>query len=201
MVLAMGLVMAVTVGRAEAQVEMPFSSTFSGTAISTQIDTNGDGVTATEATLIFNGTLGQYTGKSLAENSVPVADPVNCPAGNLEFALVVQRTVGTFPNGDLLLGDLLNRTFCLDPLTGAFSGNGEGVFIGGTGQFAGATGSFELSFAGQVLVLDPATNQIFNFFTGESTGTLILPGELTDLLDCNGDGVVNGLDLLGIGCP
>jgi hypothetical protein len=38
-------------------------------------------------------------------------------------------------------------------VTGEFSGEGEGVYDGGTGRFTGATGSFVVTFSGTNLTI------------------------------------------------
>lgn len=169
--LAIGLTMAVAIGRAEAR-EIPFNGSYSGTFRETQIDTNGDGAKAEWAMFTANTNLGEVTAQFVIEDSI-LPEPVTCPEGNLEFTGVVRRLVLRFPNGDLLFTEGLTRTGCFDPATGTFSINNTATFSGGTGKFAGATGSFEDNLTGGVLAFDPVTFQGFGHFTGEFTATII----------------------------
>jgi hypothetical protein len=168
----MGLVMIVGLGNSEARA-IPFNGSLSGSLISTQIDTNGDGLKAGLSLGIINTNLGRFTSQGVGEFLPPLPAPVTCPSDHLEFPLLVFRGVDTHEKtGDQLFFEYTSGTACVDPATGTSSFSGVGNFVGGTGQFAGVTGSFEANSAGTTLVSDPAGNSFGNR-TVEFTGTLI----------------------------
>ena len=167
-------------GRAEAR-DIKGRSTFAGTFLTARIDLNNDGNLASWSTAAVKSNLGRRTSQGVVERARVDLPTGKCPAGQLEFTLVAGRFVNTFTQKakvkDQLFAELTSSTQCIDPATGAFSGNDTGTVIGGTGKFAGATGSFEQSFTGFILLFDPdpESKQSFGSFTGESTGTLTLP--------------------------
>ncbi len=120
------------------QLSMTFSSTFSPTTI----DVNGDGMVSSLARATVQSNFGPATFEGVGELA-PVEVPTNCPAGNLEFALVPgsSSTAFTFANGDLLFSAETSIVTCTDLSTGFFTNTLTGLFIGGTGQLAGASGS------------------------------------------------------------
>lgn len=149
---------------------------FAGTSLTARIDLNNDGILAGWSTAVVKGTLGESTNQGVVER-VPVAAPGVCSAGQVEFALVAGKLVGTFlKTRDQVFSQLTSSTFCFDPATGDFSGHDTGITTGGTGKFEGATGSFEQSYTGSTLLADPdpASRQLFSRFTGEFSGTINL---------------------------
>ena len=172
--LAMGLVVAVALGRAEAS-KIPWSGTFSGSGISTNIDTNRDGSKAGWDTDVINSNLGRFSSQDVGEVLPPPSAPVTCPQGNLEFPYLLISVVSTHEEtGDQLFSELVSGTFCFDTATGAFSFSFVLSVTGGTGQFAGATGSLEATATGVDVVVGPK-GQFFSHSTGEFTGTIITP--------------------------
>jgi hypothetical protein len=96
------------------------------------------------------------------------------------FVINAQNGFGTytetFPNGDQLYVQVLTRTVCSDSV-GGFTGSTTISIVGGTGKFAGASENGENSFVGffQVVDTNAVPPQGFGSFSGEFTGTLILP--------------------------
>lgn len=166
------LFMAGVIGWAEAR-EIPLDQSFSGSGATAVIDTNGDGVKASLVQLEgAGGLLGPTTTWLTSESLPPLATPVTCPVGNLEFPLLLQRgVVRVHRTGDLFFFNASSGTSCIDP-TGTFSLSFEEDIIGGTGAFEGATGSFEVTVTGTTLVRDPSNNT-FSGLTGTATGTII----------------------------
>lgn len=207
------LVMIGLLGSAPAAV-IETSATFGGTSQSTtQIDLNDDGLQAGISSAEVQGAmLGRHTCTAVTEEVA--TDPTDaCPGG--VFIIDAENNMGystricTFPNGDQIFSRILTRTDCTD-LEGGFAGEDTGEITGGTGQFVGATGTFAQTFSGFFQVFDEISNQGLASFTGETSGVLDAPNfstgddELdggTDAQDCNTDGVVNGLDIIGAGCP
>ena len=176
--LAMGLVMAVVIGRAEA-LTIPNSGSFSGSFVNTEIDTNGDGGKAALQMVDTKGTLGSSSIRGV--NEFAFSAEATCQNGNagFEFTLVsggpaqfVQRFNST---GDLLFQKLTSSTECFDPTTGINFFSAEGNFTGGTGKFAGATGSFTVEGTATVLFFDAAKGNFFGEESGTFTGTIITP--------------------------
>lgn len=210
--ISMGIVMVGMLGSATAQV-ITSSGTFGGTFNNaTEIDVNADGAQASTFSVeVENTALGNYTCTGIIEEVA--SDPTEeCPGGviiidaanSMGYALFTC----TWPNGDQTYNRVLTRTDCCD-LAGGCVGEDTGETTGGTGQFAGATGSFEQTFTASFQVFDPVSSQGFGSFTGEATGTLDAPnfdagggggGGGPTGFDCNGDGVANGLDIIGAGC-
>jgi hypothetical protein len=184
------------------------------------IDVNADGVQAAISSYESEeATFGNSTGVSIVE--WVVTDPTDaCPGGsaviNAEEEMGYGRDTITAPNGDQLYIYVLTATSCADG-EGRFVNGATSRVSGGTGQFAGATGDLQATITGFWQIYDPVSMQGFGSYTGTATGTLDLPnfnagdgdgagdGDSDDDagstgLDCNDDGIVNGLDLLGIGC-
>lgn len=175
----LALLLVGVVGQAEAKdiKTKDIEGSFAGTFLTTRIDLNNDNILAGWSTAVVKGTLGESSSQGVVER-VPVASPGVCAAGQVEFALVEGRVVGTnLKTRDQAFSQLTSSTFCFDPATGDFSGHDTGIFTGGTGEFEGATGEFEQSYTGSTLLGDgdPASNQSFGPFTGEFSGTINLP--------------------------
>ncbi len=220
LLISMGIVLLGMVGSAAADT-MNLSWTFGGTFDNaTNIDVNADGIQAGISSYeVEEAAFGNSTGTGIYE--WVITDPTGeCPGGtaviNAAEEMGYGRDTGTAPNGDQIYTYTLTATSCADG-EGRFANEGTSRVYGGTGQFAGATGDIQATNTGHWQAYDPVSMQGFGSFTGTSTGTLDIPnfnaedgdgagdGDSGDDAgstgpDCNGDGVVNGLDLLGIGC-
>jgi len=175
---ALGCLLVAGIGRVEAK-EIPIKGKFAGTFLSARIDRNDDGVPATWETGVTTSNTGKRGYQGVNE-SVPTGATTACPGGVFIIDAPNGQGFGTytetFPNGDQLYAQVLTRTVCSDGV-GGFSGSSTGSYIGGTGKFAGASGNGENSFVGFFQVFDTNANpfQGFGSFSGEFTGTLILP--------------------------
>lgn len=176
--IAAGLLFTCSVSHANAR-QIHFKGEFAGTFLGTRIDLNDDGIAASWATAVANGTLGKHTSQAVVE-VVPAGPTSECPGG--VFIIDAQNGIGfgintgTFPNGDQVYTRILTRSQCrLDG--GRFTGSDTVSFVGGTGKFAGASGTFEQHFTGFFEAFDPNANpaQAFGSFSGGSEGALILP--------------------------
>jgi len=175
--LAMGLVMAVTIGSAGAE-ERAFTQKFSGSFLTTQIDTNGDGVKARFGLAAGKSSdLGTILFQIVTELS-PLSSATTCPTGNLESEFVGGHgIIRENKKGSLLFIEAgPGGQYCLDPTTDTFTFSGSGSITGGTGEFEGATGSIEVEGSGTIMVSDPADNE-FGSQVGQVTGTLNVPEE------------------------
>lgn len=173
----MGFLLVAGINRAEAQ-ELRIKGEFAGTGLTTRIDLNNDGRLAHGGTWVEKSNLGESSAQYVIEDVVVNPPTGACPAGQLETALMAGSTVNTFlKTRDQLFVELTSRIFCVDLVTGAFSGHTIAVITGGAGKFAGATGSLDYRFTGSTLLadFDPASNQVFGPYNGTVEGILILP--------------------------
>jgi hypothetical protein len=177
---ALGCLLVAGTGRVEAK-EIRFTGNFAGTSLHSRIDRNDDGLPANWSTGVTTatGTLGKRIFQSLYE-TVPTGPTAECPRG--VFIIDAQNGQGlgtfteTFPNGDQYYARVLTFTSCSDS-AGGYTGSTTISIVGGTGKFAGASGNIENSFTGFFQAVDTNANpfQGFGSFSGEYTGTLILP--------------------------
>jgi hypothetical protein len=174
--LALVLMLAVAVGRAEAK-QGHFISLYAGSLVGGVIDTNGDGRTTSVFTGIMNTTLGRFFFQAEDEYLPPLATNANCPAGTREFLLLQEHVVLTQQTtGEQLLLTYTSGTVCFDPKTLTATVHAQGTFSGGTGRFVNATGSFEDNGTETILVFDPQGHNLGNS-TGTLTGTLTGVGD------------------------
>jgi hypothetical protein len=175
---AIGCLFVAGLGRVEAK-EIRFTGKFAGTSLHSRIDRNDDGLPANWSTGVTKGTLGNRIFQTLYE-SVPTGPTTECPGG--VFVIDAQNGQGfgtfteTFPNGDQYYARVLTFTSCSDS-AGGYTGSTTISIVGGTGKFAGASGNVENSFVGffQTGDANAVPRQAFGPFSGEFTGTLILP--------------------------
>jgi len=149
---------------------------YSGSAISTQGDTNRDGIKAGLGTVACTSNLGRCTSQGVGEAAL--AGPATCPNGNPGLNLTLLPGTGHAltrfeDGGDLLLSELTSETVCYDPSTGTQFKSGTENVTGGTGRFADATGELEFEGTQWPLYVDPDDNG-FAAQTGTVTGTIIL---------------------------
>lgn len=175
---ALALSVAWISGQAEAKAKS-WKGKFSGSYISTEIDTNSDGSKASIGTLSGRSGLGDFTEQALGE--LAFVEATTCPNGDpgLLFALVsgTGHFVLRFDTGDLVWGEISSETSCLDSTTGIFHFSGETVVTGGTGKFAGATGSGQFSGENRHLFVYPSdiTGRYFGEENGTFEGTIVTP--------------------------
>jgi hypothetical protein len=180
-----------------------FTSTFSGTFVTTALDLDGDSCTGTPSVCTDLSYLdsiagktsggiggGQFTGQSVVElQPVPgtgcafaLTTIKSCTLGSVTNACEFQSVgVGSKADrysstGDILTGSIPvgGETLCFDSSTGNHAGSASGSITGGSGKFAGATGTFTESFNGKTLSSDPQGHG-FGWFQAELTGTVTRP--------------------------
>jgi hypothetical protein len=153
--------------------------------VETNIDTNGDGVSAT----LDQGIQICNTGKALfQEENEFIHQPTitTCPAGTTdEFHIDPthgqNRGVATDEKtGDQVFYKTIASTLCVNASTGTFTTAVQFEFIGGTGKAAGATGTGESHATGSVLAAGckggcPGPFGDFVQFTFTSDSTVNLP--------------------------
>jgi hypothetical protein len=177
-ILTVGLIAACSLATTIAQAEerLPFQATFSGTLVSTQFDTDGDGAPANFNVLEGNSNLGAFSLQVLDESVR--AEPATCPNGQAGFSvtLVAGSSVFRFRRtGDLLFVRPTSQTTCFDPSSGvSFFRAATGDIIGGTGRFTEAAGTMEAEGMARIFITDPA-GHIFGEQHGTIRGTIILP--------------------------
>jgi hypothetical protein len=180
-----------------------FTSTFSGTFVTTALDLDADSCTGTPPVctdLSYPDTISgwtsgrrigfaQFNGQSVVE-LVPVPGTgcafaptaiKSCTLGAVANACEFQSVgVGTkadrYSTDDILTGIIPSgaETLCFDSSTGNHAGSVSGSITGGSGKFAGVTGTFKESFHGKTLSSDPQGHG-FGWFQAELTGTVIEP--------------------------
>lgn len=177
--IATGLLLAVSLGNAGAEQTRRNNGKFAGTFLTSRIDTNDDGIAASWSTGVVTGTLGKRSFQSVGE-VVPTGATAACPGGVFIIDAVngigFGRTTHTFPNGDQVYSRILTRHLC--SLGGGKSEtNDVNETLGGTGKFEGASGIAEAHYTNTTQAGDgnAVPPQSFGSFTGEFTGTIILP--------------------------
>jgi hypothetical protein len=178
-----------------------FTSTFSGTFVTTDLDLDAVSCTGNVCTdLSYLDTIagktsggiegGQFTGQSVVELA-----PVSGTGCAFATMTIQGCTLGTVTNacefqsvgpgskadrygstGDILTGSIPvgGETLCFDSATGNHAGSVSGSITGGSGKFAGVTGTFMESFHGKTLASDPQGHG-FGWFQAELNGTVIKP--------------------------
>lgn len=155
--------------------EQKFTGSFSGSIVSTTIDTNDNNLPA----VLFSGrgktNLGLATFQSVSEALDRLPEVSACPRGNVEFPWLMGHGIIQFDDSlDQLFIKLVSGVACSDPIAKTFTSNGKGVFEGGTGRFADAAGSFETTSTGRPLIMDREGHE-FDSMIGQITGTIITP--------------------------
>jgi hypothetical protein len=173
------------VGTAEAETSK-LRCTVSGTfadGVETNIDTDGDGTSATLAQGITNCNDGRSSFLE-EEEWVPSATVTTCPQGSNEYHIDdthgQQRSVSTDGRtGDQIFSRYTSATLCINFSTVPFqfTSSGRAEYIGGTGQFKDATGSYNSQSAGTYLMYGFKNGVFGGFgqFGGTIDGSLIVP--------------------------
>jgi hypothetical protein len=179
------------IGAAETK-STKFHCTTSGTfadGVETNIDTSGDGASATLDQGISNCTP---TGRSFFQEEsewIPQAAPTTCPRGSLEFHIdepTIGQTIGQNrtvttdeKTGDQLFSRITSGTLCIDFSTfpAPTSASTHHEIIGGTGKLTGATGTYDSQTTGSYLMIGFKNGVFGGFgqFTGTSDGTVTVP--------------------------
>ena len=141
--------------------DVPVSIKWSGTVVETGIDVIVEDEAGLNANLIEAQASGSFGAKNLTVLSEFTPGQFLCDddgnglpdPGVLPLIFAYAKPIITFANDDQLWGHLTEGSGCLSVVTGEFSGEGEGVYDGGTGRFTGATGSFVVTFSGTNLTI------------------------------------------------
>ena len=189
---ALVFMFAVVVGTAEGKTQK-FHCTYSGTftnGVETNIDTNGDGASATLAQGVTNCSPGgtsffQQEQEWILQPTVPT-----CPEGttneyHIDEPTGQSRDVGTAEKtGDQLFSRITSATLCINFSTFPFqfTNSGHAEVIGGTGKSTGATGTYDFQSSGSYLQFGFKNGVFGGFgqFTGTEDGTLNLPKDNQD---------------------
>ena len=153
--------------------EVPVSGKWAGTVVQVGFDLNDDDVSANLIDAQIKGSFGIKSLDALSEYE-PVGACATEPQVIWEFSFLYSNPVITFANGDQLWGTMESGGMCMNSVTAEYSGEGHGIFTGGTGRFEGATGTFTVTYGGKNLTL---LTLGFGFapIYGDIVGTLVLP--------------------------
>lgn len=177
------LLLSLVVGPVEAR-ELQYRERSAGTLSDSNLDTDGDGSTATQLELSGKSRFGRFLGQSRVEYGPnPLAPPNQCPQvdrdGNpelqLEFEFVAGFGVKTFDRGDQLIQLPTSSLLCVNPANGVGFFQNTGIFVGGTGRFAGASGSFETEGTISTLLLNADGTPGFGIVNFSLEGPIKLP--------------------------
>lgn len=186
--LGIALLMITGVGGAANAKTLHTHCTGSGTVadgVETNLDTNGDGVSAT----LDQGIQNCNTGRSFfQEENEFIHQPTvtTCPAGttdeyHIDSTQGQNRGVSTDEKtGDQVFAKATSATLCVNASTGTFTTSVQFEIFGGTGKAAGATGTGESHASGSILAAGckggcPGPFGDFGQFTFTSDGTVNLP--------------------------
>ena len=153
--------------------------------VETNLDTNGDGVSAT----LDQGIQNCNTGRSFFQEEnefIHQSTVTTCPAGttdefHIDPAHGQNRGVATDEKtSDQVFSKTIASTLCVNAATGTFTTSVQFEIIGGTGKAAGATGTGESHASGSVLAAGckggcPGPFGDFVQFTFTSDSTVNLP--------------------------
>lgn len=145
----------------------PVNGTFSGTAGASAINIQ-PGAATSEYNFSGDGTLGQFTFRTLSASTQP---PGACPAAEHPY---LGAGVFRFQDGSLLMVNLTQGSDCLQfTSTGAVAQCIRTFQItGGTGRFKNASGAITLTETVMPVLFESATNPVFFAVTGDLTGTI-----------------------------
>ena len=152
--------------------ELPISGKWAGSVVEVNFDLNDDGVSSNLIDAQIKGSFGMSSLDVLSEY-MPVGLCSTEP-DVWQLAFLYSKPILTFTNGDQLWGAMGSGSMCMHSLTAEYTGEGQGVFTGGTGRFEGASGTFTVTFSGKTLTL---LTMGFGFapIRGDIVGTVVLP--------------------------
>lgn len=153
--------------------------------VETNIDTDGDGTSASVDQGLTNCNIGRFFFQEESEFILQPTPTTACPAAT-SFELLVDSTQGqgrsvwtNEKTSDQLFFETSSARFCLNETDPSlpFTVSGQTEAIGGTGKYAGATGTSEFHITGSTLQFGfkNGVPGAFRQFTGTSDGTLNLP--------------------------
>ena len=152
--------------------EVPISGKWVGSVVQVGFDLNGDDLSSNLIGAQIKGSFGMKSLDVLSEY-----EPVGLCATDPDiwrFSFLYANPILTFAKGDQLWGTMESGHMCMHSLTAEYTGEGHGIFTGGTGRFEGATGTFTVTYSGKNLTL---LTLGFGFapIHGDIVGTLVLP--------------------------
>jgi hypothetical protein len=127
--------------------------------VETNIDTDGDGTSATLDQGLTNCNIGRFFFQEESELILQPTVTTACPAGT-SFELLIDSTQGQGRSvytdektSDQLFFKVSSARFCLNETNPSlpFTSSGQIEAIGGTGKYAGATGTSEFHVTGSTL--------------------------------------------------
>lgn len=152
--------------------QIPVKGSFAGSFSPLAYDSNSDGQKASLDLTTATGNLGPSTTQCVSEYLPPLATPVTCPSGTVEYPLIVSMCLG---HNSITLDQLVtlysSGSSCVDPNTGTFAAKLQGNFLTGTGRYAGATGPVQSQATGFFFACDPA-RACFGSENGTFSGTM-----------------------------
>jgi hypothetical protein len=168
--------------QAEAK-EKKWKGSFSGSYISTEVDTDNNGEKGAVGTLRGASNLGAFSEQVITETDFNGGSDVTCPSGNLgrQFSLVpgTGHFVLRFDAGDLVWGTITSEILCFDYTTGIFSFEGQTAITGGTGKYQNVTGAGQFSGESKHLFAHPypaeVTSRVFDEENGTFEATINIP--------------------------
>ena len=147
--------------------------TFAGTGYDTTVDNFDDGL---PLGLVSAHAKGSFGAKQVDISSEFLEADVDCQAGYLiELGLVYSAWVITYADNSQTFGYCPSGWACVNPTTGHYYGEVEGVFLGGTGRFEGVSGELISRYDGYNLEPPGLEPVGFRTMTGKTTGTIELP--------------------------
>jgi hypothetical protein len=152
--------------------ELRISGKWAGSVVQVAFDLNGDGVSSNLIDAQIKGSFGMKSLDVLSEY-MPVGLCGTDP-DLIQISFLYSKPILSFANGDQLWGTMGSGSMCMHLQTAEFTGEGHGVFTGGTGRFEGASGPFTVTFSGKNLTL---MTMGFGFapIRGDIVGTVVLP--------------------------
>ncbi len=148
--------------------ERPIQTSYAGFGYDTSFDPNGDGIPVGLTVTDSQGTLG--AAKLAITTDWTFDSQRACRAGyDLPFKLAFTATMYTLADQSQLFGFSQDGWLCLNSTTGAYYGEEQGIYSGGTGRFENATGTWATKFDG--FTLDPTIG--FRSIRGTATGRLV----------------------------
>lgn len=160
---------------------LPFQARFSGSSITAEFDTNGDGIPAAHVSSEGTSNLGPFTTQEVLE--LAIVGPAVCSNDKpgVALALVTGSSVTRLRRtGELLYARAESIRLCFDPASGQSFTSGTTRVVGGTGRFAHASGTLTIDALGQSLLEDARGASLFGATTGRVNGTIDLPHRSDD---------------------
>lgn len=153
----------------------PFMSTESGWQVATEVDADGDGITAYAITSKGFSTWGPITSNALVELA-PTGGFCDDDSNVIESTNTHGSYVIRTQKSDLFYGRVTSGTSCSDLTTSTFTYTANWEITGGTGRFEGATGSFTSTGTGIVLAVEqfPVFRMTHAALSGSSEGEIVL---------------------------